>query len=121
MNDPNRREAVRVSASAGLLAVVDPPAPDAGKTEPAKDRKSPEKPGDRDRKAVLAAGMTEAEADCWAMAAELAGKFFALPELHPMDKQEIATAIHVIQHRLLSRPTYRNYLESHKNMAKEPG
>jgi hypothetical protein len=120
MNDPNRREAVRVSASAGFLAVVDPPAPDPGNSEPAKERKTPEKPGDRDRKAVLAAGMTEAEADCWAMAAELAGKFFALPELHPMDKQEIATAIHVIQHRLLSRPTYRKYLEKHKALANEP-
>ena len=64
--------------------------------------------------------MTEAEADCWSMAAELAGKFFALPELHPMDKQEIASDIHVIQHRLLSRPTYRKYLESHQSMAKTP-
>ena len=26
-----------------------------------------------------------------------------------MDKQEIATAIHVIQNKLLSRPTYRKY------------
>lgn len=119
MNDPNRRQALRSSANLGmLLAVAQPPAPkDANQQEDA--LKPPEKPGDRDRRAVIAAGMTEAEADCWAMAAELAGKFFALPELHPMDKQEIASAIHVIQHRLLSRPTYRNYLEAHKSLTKK--
>jgi hypothetical protein len=31
-----------------------------------------------------------------------------------MDKQEVATAIHVVQNKLLSRPTYRRYLESFK-------
>ncbi len=120
MNDPNRREALRSTANTGiLLAVAEPQAP-KDDVKPAEAPKPPEKPGDRDRRAVITAGMTEAEADCWAMAAELAGKFFALPELHPMDKQEIATAIHVIQHRLLSRPTYRKYLESHKSIMKMP-
>jgi hypothetical protein len=28
-----------------------------------------------------------------------------------MDRQEIAAAIHVIQYKLLARPTYRRYLE----------
>ena len=55
--------------------------------------------------------MTEAEADCWAATAEAAGKFFALPKLHVMDDHEVAHAIHVIQHKLLARPTYRRYLE----------
>ena len=64
-----------------------------------------------ERGRVTAVGMTEAEADCWELAANLAGKFFSLPELHPMDRQEIATAIHVVQNKLLSRPTYRKYLE----------
>ena len=63
--------------------------------------------------------MTEAEADCWELAAELAGKLFELPLLHPMDKQEIATAIHVIQHRLLSRPTYRKYKDAVKEFYEE--
>jgi hypothetical protein len=60
--------------------------------------------------------MTEAEADCWELAAKLAGAFFALPKLHPMDNQEVATAIHVIQNKLLSRPTYRKYLELAKKV-----
>jgi hypothetical protein len=64
-----------------------------------------------DRSFVLGSGMTEAEADCWELAARTAGKYFALPELHPMDRQEIAAAIHVIQYKLLARPTYRRYLE----------
>ncbi len=64
-----------------------------------------------DRGRVVAAGMTDAEADCWELAAKTAGKYFELPELHPTDRQEIATAIHIIQNKLLSRPTYRRYLE----------
>jgi hypothetical protein len=67
-----------------------------------------------DRACVLASGMTEAEADCWDLVAELAGKYLSLPELHPMDKDEMARVFHVIQYRLLSRPTYRKYKEAHK-------
>ena len=59
----------------------------------------------------MQAGMTEDEADCWEKIAEAAGAFFALPELHPLDKAEVATAVHVIQNKLLGRPTYRKYLE----------
>lgn len=70
-----------------------------------------------DRQSILAAGMTEAEADCWQKTAEAAGAFFALPELHPMDQQEVATAIHVLQNKLLSRPTYRTYLAEAKRRA----
>jgi hypothetical protein len=55
--------------------------------------------------------MTGAEADCWELAARLAGQFLALPQLHPMDQQEVAQAIHVIQNKLLGRPTYRKYLQ----------
>jgi hypothetical protein len=65
---------------------------------------------EKDRQRVLECGMTEAEADCWELVARAAGKFFQLPKLHPMDDQEVAQAIHVIQHKLLSRPTYRKYL-----------
>ena len=34
-----------------------------------------------------------------------------LPKLHDMDTHEVAHAIHVIQHKLLSRPVYRRYKE----------
>ncbi|MEM9574287.1 MAG: hypothetical protein AAF870_03545 [Pseudomonadota bacterium] len=64
-----------------------------------------------DRECIMEAGLTEAEAECWAKTAEAAGAFFQLPELHPEDAKEVAVAVHVIQHKLLARPTYRKYLE----------
>jgi hypothetical protein len=41
--------------------------------------------------------------------ARAAGKFFELPELHPCGGQEVAQAIHIIQNKLMGRPTYRRY------------
>lgn len=64
-----------------------------------------------DKECIMEAGLTEAEADCWAKTAEAAGAFFQLPTLHPEDAKEVAVAIHVIQNKLLGRPTYRKYLE----------
>ncbi|MGI9519141.1 MAG: hypothetical protein ACR2NP_18970 [Pirellulaceae bacterium] len=75
-----------------------------------------QEPVDLDRQAVLAAGMNEKEAECWKLTAEAAGKFFELEELHPLDNSEVATAIHVIQQKLLARPTYRKYLEEAKRL-----
>lgn len=106
MNGLTRREAML--GVAGVLG-------GAGAIEAAQDDAA--KPPRTDRDFVIAAGMTEAEADAWAAAAEAAGKFFALPELHPMDRQEVASAIHVLQNKLLSRPTYRKYLELAKAAA----
>lgn len=71
-----------------------------------------------DRDFVMEAGMTADEADCWELIAKAAGKFFELPKLHPMDTQEVASAIHVVQNKLLSRPTYRKYLEIAKAQKK---
>jgi len=65
----------------------------------------------QDQEFVVAAGMTRDEADCWKKIAEAAGAFFKLPELHAMDSQEVASAIHIVQNKLLARPTYRKYLE----------
>lgn len=67
-----------------------------------------------EKERVLAVGMTDAEAECWLFSAQAAGAFFSLPELHPMDRQEVASAIHILQNKLLSRPTYRQYLEKAK-------
>lgn len=78
------------------------------------EKKSPEAKPTADHLAVTEAGLTEAEAECWAKVAEAAGAFFQLPELHPLDKAEVATAVHVIQNKLLGRPTYRKYLAAHK-------
>ena len=78
-----------------------------------------DKAASADRKFVLEAGLTDAEADCWAAAADAAGKFFALPKLHVMDDHEVAHAIHVIQNKLLARPTYRKYLELAKAAAEK--
>lgn len=94
MSELNRRTALQLlgSAAMGAAAGADPP-----------------KRTDRDF--VIEAGLTPEEADCWELIAKAAGKFFELPKLHPMDAQEVATAIHVVQNKLLSRPTYRKYLE----------
>ena len=102
MDELTRRGALKRTAGAGLITALVPAAADA-----AEDDKGDVGQEERDR--VIAVGMTEAEADCWVLAANLAGKFFALPELHPLDKPEVVTAIHVIQNKLLSRPTYRRY------------
>lgn len=111
MDSLNRRDALPRAAGVGVLAALDPQA----QAEPSKNEQRRV-----DRKSVLAAGLTEPEADCWELAAELAGKLFDLPQLHPMDKQEIVSAIHVIQHRLLSRPAYRKYKDAVKEFSKKP-
>lgn len=86
----------------------------AGAVATAQDKEPAEKPAPKDRDFVIAAGMTEKEADCWELIAKAAGAFFDLPEMHPMDKSEVASAIHIVQNKLLSRPTYRKYLETAK-------
>jgi hypothetical protein len=106
MSEMTRRGAISYTAAAGLIGALA-----TSTSAPAADDRAVDEQLKADRTFVLGAGMTEAEADCWEMAARTAGKYFALPELHPMDRQEIATAIHVIQNKLLSRPTYRRYLE----------
>lgn len=98
MNDLTRRAALALAAT-GTTATF----------APADDEKKAEPKTDRER--VIAVGMTEAEADCWAAIADAAGKFFALPKIHVMDDHEVVHAVHVIQNKLLARPTYRKYLE----------
>lgn len=111
MDELTRRQAFGAAVVAGLApaAVADDPPPEKAKDIDPKPKK--EGNAEADRKRVLAVGMTEAEADCWALTARAAGAFFQLPKLHPMDDQEVAQAIHVIQNKLLARPTYRKYIE----------
>jgi hypothetical protein len=106
MDRLTRRQALAGTAVAGVAALL---GPTAGATA-AKDKKAQGK-AMTDRERVIACGFTEAEADCWELTAKAAGKFFKLPKLHPMDDHEVAHAIHVIQHKLLSRPAYRHYLK----------
>jgi hypothetical protein len=105
MDDVTRRQAVGIAPCAGALAFtgLTPGAASADRKPKAEfDEKA-------ERKRVLACGLTEAEADCWVVVAKAAGQFFDLPKLHPMDDHEVAQAIHIIQHKLLSRPVYRRY------------
>jgi hypothetical protein len=75
-----------------------------------------------ERERVMSLGFTAEEAECWVLAASVAGRFFSLPDLHTMDDHEVAHAIHVIQSKLLSRPAYRRYLELSRDGASEsPG
>jgi hypothetical protein len=110
MDELTRRGMVSRAMGTGLVAIL----PASGAVNVA----DPDEVADNklDRDCVIASGMTEAEADCWVATAKAAKLFFDLPELHPTDKQDIADAIHVIQLRLLSRPTYRKYKESHKTL-----
>jgi hypothetical protein len=108
MDELNRRDVLQRTAGLGLIAALalEGGAGAAGEG-PDEERKL-------DRACVLASGMTDAEADCWELAGALAGKYLNLPELHPMDRDEMARVFHIIQYRLLSRPTYRKYKEAHK-------
>jgi hypothetical protein len=64
-----------------------------------------------ERARVMELGFTEDEAKCWELIARAAAKFFELPVLSELDSHEIAEATHVFQNKLLSRPTYRRYVE----------
>lgn len=103
----SRRDLLKSIAATGLTATVVAYPATADAANP--DERSADEKADRQR--VLALGFTETEADCWEHLAKAAGKFFALEELHPSDAREMAQAIHVVQNKLLSRPTYRKYLE----------
>lgn len=107
MDDCTRRALLHGAATFGLLSVIAP--------AEAADEKDQKATAEMEEKArVMSLGMTQGEADCWMLTAQAAGAFFALPELHPMDRQEVATAIHVLQNKLLGRPVYRKYLENAK-------
>jgi hypothetical protein len=108
MDDVTRRDALVRTATTGMATVL------GTAVHAAADDKDKTKPPPSDRERVIACGMTDAEADCWEQTAIAAGKFFALPKLHVMDDHEVAHAIHIIQHKLLSRPAYRRYLELSK-------
>lgn len=107
MPEINRRSAITTALVAGASVAM------SGQEKSAEDELT------KDQEFVIAAGLTEAEADCWKKTAEAAGAFFDLPELHSMDKHEVASAIHIIQNKLLSRPTYRKYLENAKAAQKK--
>ena len=107
-----RREVMGAAALGGTVAL----AAMAGKTANAQESDEAKPAFDRDaeEKKVMDCGMTEEEAECWLHVSDAAGSFFKLPKLHSMDEHEVAHAIHVIQNKLLGRPTYREYLKISK-------
>ena len=104
MNNLTRRDLLGAVAVAGASVRLGGSAEQPAAARSAEDKR-------RDRERIVAAGLTDAEAECWELVADAAGAFFRLPVLHPSDEDEVAQAVHVIQHKLLSRPTYRRYLE----------
>jgi hypothetical protein len=104
MSEISRREAAGLAVLAGAAALAS-----LNSAAAAEEKPKPEFDEKAERKHVMDCGMTEAEADCWVTVAQAAGRFFDLPKLHPMDEQEVAQAIHIIQHKLLSRPVHRKY------------
>ena len=84
MDEHTRREALYLAGGLGLMAAGGA-APAAAADDRAKDV------GPEERERVRKVGMTEEEADCWVLAANLAGRFFAGhrgalpgPDLHPL-------------------------------------
>lgn len=110
MNKPTRRQVMQ-TAALSISAAVSSTYADDKQSVPAKKK--------TDRECVMEAGMTAAEADCWELIAKAAAKFFELPSLHPSEKQDVVNAIHVVQDKLLARPTYRKYLEAHRKDEKK--
>jgi hypothetical protein len=115
-----RRAALRSAGVAGLAAAgVAAPGIAAADDRPAPP--PPPGPGParwtefelKDRRAVLAAGLSEAEADAWLLMNRAGAKLLALPQQHPSDLPDMVDAIHVIQNKLLARTTYRRYLDAH--------
>ena len=113
MPEMNRRAALGAALCTGAAGMA--PAEEA----PANEAVAAEETMTQDQQFVMAAGLSKAEADCWKKIAEAAGAFFSLPEQHPMDRQEVASAIHIVQNKLLARPTYRKYLELAKAAQKD--
>ena len=103
MDALNRRQALTLGATAGAAALLPTPA-----SAQEQDRWAAE------REKVRASGMTAAEADCWVKVAQATDALLALPKLHVMDEQDITEAVHVLQYKLLARPTYRRYLDISK-------
>jgi hypothetical protein len=108
MNDVTRRHVLQMTAGLGGIVLT---------SEAWADDQPFDAKGEKAR--IMEAGLSADEADCWLAIADAAGKFFKLPKLHPMDAQEVATAIHVVQHKLLARPVYRKYLELAKAATKK--
>lgn len=62
-----------------------------------------------DRERVLRAGLTEQEADCWALVGAAAQAMLQLPFLAGEDTRVCVEAIRSLQCRLLARPAFRLY------------
>jgi|SRR5690606_1037978 len=112
-----RRRAIAIAASAASVGVL--PASGARAQDAAGGADDDRWAAERAR--VMELGFTEDEALCWEYIGRAAGKFFELPVLHELDGHEIAEAVHVLQNKLLSRPTYRRYVElaRQQNAARE--
>ena len=52
-------------------------------------------------------GMTAEELELWGAVAAVAARMLQLPELHPMERHEVAHDLHKLQLRLLARPALR--------------
>jgi hypothetical protein len=112
MSDMTRRRVLLLAATATGAGALTPACANADQRDEQQTGYATNERWEIERERVLAPGFTDAEAECWELVARAAGSFFALPPLHPMDEQEVAQAIHVIQNKLMSRPTYGRYLEA---------
>ncbi|GIG68414.1 hypothetical protein [Phytomonospora endophytica] len=124
MSTPDRRHVLRAvaAATAGAVVATTVPASPAAAAEVFTDERVPSLPGwteaeRTDYRHIRAAGFTPEEAVCWLLTARAGGAFFGLPVQHPSEIPEVVTAIHEIQNKLLSRPTYRIYRDQYEGDA----
>lgn len=117
MTNVSRREAIGFATGAAAFALC-PTRAGAQAGVPAAVDDAAEWRAERER--VMSLGFTEDEALCWEHIARAAAKFFELPVLSELDAHEIAEATHVFQNKLLSRPTYRRYVELTRQQSRTP-
>ena len=56
---------------------------------------------------LAGAGMTPEEIELWHALSDVVARLHALPELHPMGRLEIDTAVHRVEDLVLARPAMR--------------
>ncbi len=114
MSKQSRREVLGVAVGGAVLGAAIARPVLAHTQEEVPEQVDPE----QQARAVIASGLTREEAACWNLCSDLAASYFALEPVHRFeaqrepDRHEVVHAVHVIQNKLLARPTYRKYLDA---------
>lgn len=105
MSEWSRRDVIKVATATGLATAAVAVLAESAEAQLPADRLAQE------QAVVQRCGLTASESDCWVLTAQLADTVLKLPDMTQEDRQELTTAIHLIQNKLLSRPTVRRYAQ----------